>query len=167
MDRDSACFDLLIAAQYFLHSHGRGAFRENPRNSLHWADPCEQLVASDPVWTDWGHDACCLLASRRKKQRIRSNVSTFANLPPLVRAHVHHEHECIMSGNPSVKADGSLVPQQGGGGVSSPPVFHTCGRSQSLGCAARFRCFEDPAIAAHAVRRRLETSFEVRLPSVP
>ena len=36
---DNACSDFLLAVQHVLAEHGRGAFRENPSNSLHWDDP--------------------------------------------------------------------------------------------------------------------------------
>ena len=31
--------DFQLAVQHVMDPHGRGAFRENPRRSLHWKDP--------------------------------------------------------------------------------------------------------------------------------
>ena len=101
--RDNLCADFLLAVQYLMVDKGRGAFRENPRNSLHWADPCEEFLCSSHQWFDWKYDACCLFATRRKKQLIRSSLDTFASLPDLVCGHVHSATEW----QPQLLEDGS------------------------------------------------------------
>ena len=101
--RDNLCADFLLAVQYLMVDKGRGAFRENPRNSLHWVDPCEEFLCASHQWFDWKYDACCLFATRRKKQLIRSSLDTFASLPDLVCGHVHSATEW----QPQILEDGS------------------------------------------------------------
>ena len=91
--QDTRCSDFVLAVQYTMHRHSRGAFRENPRNSHHWNDPCEKFLQQDPSWVSWDYDACCLFASRRKRQRILHNIEHMRVLPPLVCGHVHDPGE--------------------------------------------------------------------------
>ena len=58
---DNACSDFLLATQHVLHEHGRGAFRENPGNSLHWFDPVEQKLQASGQWHDFQYFACVFL----------------------------------------------------------------------------------------------------------
>eukprot|EP00438_Fugacium_kawagutii_P015959 Skav227096 [mRNA] locus=scaffold199:6515:11398:+ [translate_table: standard] len=104
IQQDNQCSDFVLAAvQHLMQSHGRAAFRENPRNSLHWFDDVECWLESQGVWYDWLYDACCLFASRRKKQRIRHCVPHMRSLPTLTCAHIHDPGEWA----PSYNADGS------------------------------------------------------------
>ena len=41
VDTDNAASDFQLAVQHVMDHNGRGAFRENPRRSLHWKDPNE------------------------------------------------------------------------------------------------------------------------------
>ena len=59
---DNACSDFLLAVQHVLAEHGRGAFRENPSNSLHWDDPVEQVLNRSGDWSDFHYFACVFLA---------------------------------------------------------------------------------------------------------
>ena len=101
---DNCCSDFVLAIQHVMNTHGRGAFRENPRNSYHWEDPCEKWLSSQPGWWSWDYDACCLFASRRKKQRIVHNMETMRQLPTLVCGHIHDPREWT----PSRRPDGSM-----------------------------------------------------------
>eukprot|EP00435_Cladocopium_sp_Y103_P036199 s845_g9.t1 len=101
---DNCCSDFVLAIQHVMHTHGRGAFRENPRNSYHWDDPCEQWLSSQPGWWNWDYDACCLFASRRKRQRIVHNLDTTHQLPKLTCGHIHDPSEWT----PYRQVDGSM-----------------------------------------------------------
>eukprot|EP00435_Cladocopium_sp_Y103_P041162 s279_g11.t1 len=101
---DNCCSDFVLALQHVMHTHGRGAFRENPRNSYHWDDPCEQWLSCQPGWWNWDYDACCLFASRGKKQRIVHNLDTMHQLPNLICGHVHDPREWT----PYRQSDGSM-----------------------------------------------------------
>eukprot|EP00438_Fugacium_kawagutii_P026991 Skav212047 [mRNA] locus=scaffold2377:23795:26543:+ [translate_table: standard] len=89
-----------------MNRNQRGALRENPRNSHHWIDPVEQFVTpsstGDSDWGVWDYDACCLFASRRKKQRIVHNIEHMRLLPNLVCGHVHSQDEW----KPELQANG-------------------------------------------------------------
>ena len=91
--RDNVCSDFALAVQFVMNLKNKGAFRENPRNSYHWIDPVEVFLSESDDWTTWDYDACCLFASRRKKQRIIHNISDMKSLPNLTCGHVHDEHE--------------------------------------------------------------------------
>ena len=101
--QDNFCSDFVLAVQHVMQAHGRAAIRENPRNSLHWWDDVEQWLFSHGNWYDWSYDACCLFASRRKKQRIRHCIPHMRSLPDLMCAHLHDPEEWA----PSYKLDGS------------------------------------------------------------
>eukprot|EP00438_Fugacium_kawagutii_P003196 Skav218041 [mRNA] locus=scaffold214:640892:642988:+ [translate_table: standard] len=104
--QDNLCSDFVLAVQYVMNRNQRGALRENPRNSHHWIDPVEQFVTpsstGDSDWGVWDYDACCLFASRRKKQRIVHNIEHMRLLPNLVCGHVHSQDEW----KPELQANG-------------------------------------------------------------
>lgn len=124
---DNAASDFVLAIQTVMHEHGRGAFRENPRRSYHWSDPVEEHLHSQGCWDDWSYDNCCLMATRRKKQRIRHNLEEYSKLPTLTCAHHHHEQEW----RPIRKPDGMYYP-------SSEESEYTAALSFSLAVAASY-----------------------------
>ena len=95
VEADNQCSDFLLAMQAVMQANGRGALRENPRRSLHWADPVEAFLFSQGSWQDYEYDACCFLSTRRKAQTIRHNVDEMRNskLPNLICAHTHDVSE--------------------------------------------------------------------------
>ena len=93
VDTDNAASDFQLAVQHVMDHHGRGAFRENPRRSLHWKDPNECWMKDNHRWYDFEYDSCCFNSVRRKSQTIRHNMPELLALPTLRCAHWHSEDE--------------------------------------------------------------------------
>ena len=105
VDADNKASDFQLAVQHVMHSHGRGAMRENPRHSLHWADPNEVWMHSQGCWHDFEYDSCCFNSVRRKAQTIRHNMLELLALPNLRCAHWHSQDEW----KPYVGSDGATI----------------------------------------------------------
>ena len=88
-----------------MHTQGRGAMRENPRRSLHWADPNEVWMHRQGCWHDFEYDSCCFNSVRRKAQTIRHNMLELLALPNLRCAHWHSQDEW----KPYVGEDGATI----------------------------------------------------------
>ena len=90
---DNENSDFLLAIQFVMNLHSRGALRENPRQSLHWCDPCEVFLASSGEWDDLDYDSCVFMSARRKQERFCHNLDELNKLPALVCAHQHEAGE--------------------------------------------------------------------------
>ena len=125
---DNACSDFLLAVQHVLAEHGRGAFRENPSNSLHWDDPVEQVLNRSGDWADFHYFACVFLAPRKKSQIIRHNLKHMRQLLLPVWALAF-----AWGVGPRPGRRSPLLPQQGGGRVLGQPLLHVGGCCLPLG----------------------------------
>ena len=93
VEKDNQASDFQLAVQHVMNHHGRGAFRENPRRSLHWKDPNEVWMKNNHNWYDFEYDSCCFNSVRKKSQTIRHNMPELLVLPTLRCAHWHSEDE--------------------------------------------------------------------------
>jgi len=92
-EKDNQASDFQLAVQHVMNHHGRGAFRENPRRSLHWKDPNEVWMKNNHDWYDFEYDSCCFNSVRKKSQTIRHNMPELLVLPTLRCAHWRSEDE--------------------------------------------------------------------------
>ena len=93
VDADNKASDFQLAVQHVMHSHGRGAMRENPRRSFHWADPNEVWMHSQGCWHDFEYDSCCFNSVRRQVQTIRRNMLGLLAWLNLRCAHWHSQDD--------------------------------------------------------------------------
>ena len=72
---------------------GRGALRENPLRSLHWALPQEAEMLKSDLWWDTDYSACVFHSARCKLQRFRHNIAEIADWTQLQCHHTHDANE--------------------------------------------------------------------------